>query len=138
MSEGGFRFSHSAHSAAHSAHRITAHSTTHNSTRTGVADVEEAARLAALAVHGQRVPDRRLHDKAVERGAKDAVIVVAVDELGVRDRLVGAHAIHDALLRVLCLVVCVVVCCFGVWVVVVGFLGVGWRARGWLACCVRL
>jgi hypothetical protein len=34
---------------------------------------------------------------AAPTGAEDAVVVVAVDEGGVRHRLLGAHAVHHAL-----------------------------------------
>ena len=62
-----------------------------------VADVQVAARLPALAVHSQRVADGGLHHEAVQRSAKDAVVVVAVDQLRVGGRLVCGNAIHNAL-----------------------------------------
>ena len=46
----------------------------------GVADVDVAARLPALAVDRQRVLDRRLHAEAVEHGAEHLVVVEAVDQ----------------------------------------------------------
>jgi len=45
-------------------------------TLAGVADVEEAARLGAVAVDGQWMADSSLDDEAVERRAKDAVVIV--------------------------------------------------------------
>ena len=41
-----------------------------------VTDVQVAPGLAARAVHRQRVVHRRLHHKAVERRAEDAVVVI--------------------------------------------------------------
>jgi hypothetical protein len=52
-----------------------------------VADVDEGARLAAGAVHGEGVADRGLHQEAVEHGAVVAVVVEAVDEALVAQRL---------------------------------------------------
>ena len=46
----------------------------------GVANIEEAARLAALAVHGERMPDGRFDAKAVEHRAKYFVVIEAIDE----------------------------------------------------------
>ena len=46
----------------------------------GVANIQKAARLSALAVHRQRLPDGRLHAKAVEHRAKHIVVVKAIDE----------------------------------------------------------
>ena len=43
-----------------------------------VGDMDERARLAAGAVHGQRDPARRLHQEAVQHGAVLAVVVEAV------------------------------------------------------------
>src|SRR3954454_5483048 len=53
----------------------------------GVANVEVPARLAALAVDRQRVPDRGLDAEAVERGAEDVVVVKPVDQARVELRL---------------------------------------------------
>lgn len=64
-----------------------------------VPDVQEATGLATLAVHGQRVADGGLDDEAVEGGAEDAVIVQAVEKLGVGNGLLGLDAVHDALQR---------------------------------------
>ena len=66
----------------------------------GVADVDERPGLAAGAVHGQRVADRRLHEEAVEHGAVVAVVVEAVDEALVEGRLGGLGAPDDALVQV--------------------------------------
>eukprot|EP00982_Pelagococcus_subviridis_P007804 30735-Pelagococcus_subviridis.AAC.10 len=66
----------------------------------GVADVEEPARLAALAVHRHRVPDRGLDAESVQRRAEDGVVVEAVDERRVHHRLLRRDAVHDALVQV--------------------------------------
>ena len=50
----------------------------------GVADVEEAARLAALAVHAERLADGRLRAEAVEHRPPDAVVVEAGGEVAVQ------------------------------------------------------
>lgn len=62
-----------------------------------VTDIQEPASLASLAVDGERVAHCRLHHEAVESCAEDAVVVVAVDEHGVRRCLLRANAVHDAL-----------------------------------------
>ena len=41
-----------------------------------------------------------LDHEAVQRGAKDAVVVVAVDQRWVRGALLGLHAVHNACSRV--------------------------------------
>ena len=53
----------------------------------GVANVDEGARLAAGAVNGERMSDRRLHQEAVQHGAVVAVVVKAVDQALVENRL---------------------------------------------------
>ena len=65
-----------------------------------VADVEEAAGLAALAVDGQRVADHRLHAEAVEHGAEGLVVVEAGDQALVAGGLVGLDPVDDALVEV--------------------------------------
>src|ERR671914_2930272 len=65
-----------------------------------VADVEEAARLPALAVDGERVPDHGLHAEAVERGAEDLVVVEARAQALVERGLLGLDPVHDALVEV--------------------------------------
>ena len=66
----------------------------------GVLDVDEGARLAAGAVHRQRVADRGLHQEAVQHGAVVAVVVEAVDQPLVEPRLVGLRAPDDPLVEV--------------------------------------
>ncbi len=66
----------------------------------GVADVEVAARLAALPVDGQRVADRGLDAEPVERGPEDLVVVEARGETRVERRFVGLDAVHHALVEV--------------------------------------
>ncbi len=46
----------------------------------GIADIQEAARLAALAVDRERMADGGLNAEAIERRAEDLVVVEAVDE----------------------------------------------------------
>ena len=66
----------------------------------GVADVEEAAGLAAGAVDGQRVADHRLQAEAVEHGAEDLVVVEAGDQALVAGGLLGLDPVDDALVEV--------------------------------------
>ena len=65
-----------------------------------VADVEEAAGLAALAVDGQRVADHGLDAEAVEDGAEVLVVVEPGDQPLVGGGLVGLDAVDDALVEV--------------------------------------
>ncbi len=62
--------------------------------------MDERAGLAAGAVHGQRIADRRLHQEAVEHRAVVAVVVEAVDQPLVEPRLLGLRAPDDALVQV--------------------------------------
>ena len=66
----------------------------------GVADVEEAAGLAAAAVDGERVADHRLQAEAVEDGAEGLVVVEAGDQALVGGGLVGLDPVDDALVEV--------------------------------------
>ena len=68
--------------------------------RRRVADVEEAAGLAAAAVDGQRVADHRLQAEAVEHGAEDLVVVEAGDQALVAGGLLGLDPVDDALVEV--------------------------------------
>src|SRR5438067_4268507 len=65
-----------------------------------VADVEEAARLAALPVDSDRVADHRLYAEAVQSGAEDLVVVEARGEPRVELGLVRLDAVDDALVEV--------------------------------------
>ena len=65
-----------------------------------VLDVDEGAGLAAGAVNGQRIADRRLDQEAVQHRAVVAVIVEAVDQLDVTPGLLGMGAPDDALVQV--------------------------------------
>jgi UDP-sulfoquinovose synthase len=65
-----------------------------------VADVEEAARLAAAPVDGERVADHRLQAEAVEHRAEDLVVVEAGDQALVGGGLVGLDPVDDALVEV--------------------------------------
>src|SRR3954468_812465 len=64
-----------------------------------VADVEEAAGLAAGAVDGERVADHRLHAEAVEDGAEELVVVETGREALVACGLLGLDAVDDALVE---------------------------------------
>ena len=66
----------------------------------GVADVEHAPGLAALAVDRQGVADHGLDAEAVEYGAEDAVVVEAGGQVGVQRGLLGLLAVDDALVEV--------------------------------------
>ncbi len=66
----------------------------------GVADVEEAAGLAAGAVHGQGAADHGLEAEPVERGAELLVVVEAGQQPVVEQRLLGVDAVDDALVEV--------------------------------------
>ncbi len=66
----------------------------------GVANVEEAAGLAAGAVDGQRVADHRLQAEAVEDGAEQLVVVEAGDQPLVAVGLLGLDPVDDALVQV--------------------------------------
>ena len=65
-----------------------------------VLEVDEGARLAARAVHGERVADGGLHEEPVEDRAVVAVVVEAVDQPLVEPGLVGLGAPDDALVQV--------------------------------------
>ena len=65
-----------------------------------VDDVQEAARLAALAVHRERVADHGLHGEAVERRAEQLVVVEAGDQALVEARLRRLDAVDDALVEI--------------------------------------
>src|SRR5487761_1815889 len=66
----------------------------------GVADVQEAAGLAALAVDAEGLADSGLDAVAVEHGAPNAVVVEARGELGVEGGLGGGDAVDHALVEV--------------------------------------
>src|SRR5215213_6426809 len=66
----------------------------------GVANVEEAAGLAAGSVDGQRVADYGLDAEAVEHGAEQLVVVEAGDEALVAGGLLRLDAVDDALVEV--------------------------------------
>jgi len=46
----------------------------------GIADIEETARLTALAVDSERLPNGRLHAETIQDRAEDVVVVEAIDE----------------------------------------------------------
>src|ERR1700686_1091946 len=65
-----------------------------------VPDVEEAAGLAALSVHGQRPADCRLHAEAIEHGAPHDVVVEAGGQPRAAGRLLGRATVDDSLVEV--------------------------------------
>ena len=65
-----------------------------------VPDVEEAARLAALAVHGQRLAGCSLDHETVEHGPEHRVVVETRRQIGVQRRLRGRLPVDDALVEV--------------------------------------
>ena len=65
-----------------------------------VANVEERARLAAAAVDGQRMAERRLHAEAVQHRAEDVVVVVAVGQRRRERGLLGVRSVDDPLVEV--------------------------------------
>ena len=65
-----------------------------------IANVQETAGLAALAIHRQRVAHGGLDTEAVERCAEHAVIVQPVDQQFVHAGLVGQHAVNHPLVEV--------------------------------------
>ncbi len=62
--------------------------------------MDEGAGLAAGPVDGQRVADRRLHQKAIQDRPVVAVVVEAVDQPVVQPRLGGLGAPHDPLVQI--------------------------------------
>src|ERR1044072_1057958 len=66
----------------------------------GVADIEEAARLAPRSIHRQRMADHRLQAKAVEHGAEHLVVIKAGNQALVAGGLVGLGPVDDALVEI--------------------------------------
>ena len=66
----------------------------------GVANIQEAARLPALAIHRERMPDGRLHAKAVQHRAENFVVIEAIDQRFVQRHFVGHGAVHHALVQI--------------------------------------
>src|SRR5207302_8756766 len=66
----------------------------------GVPDVEEAARLAALAVDRERLSYRRLDAETVEHGAPDGVVVEPGGQPRMLGDLVCLAAVDHALVQV--------------------------------------
>src|SRR6202040_1225180 len=65
-----------------------------------VTDVEEAAHLPALAVHGEWLADGGLHAEPVEHGAEHVVVIEAIDKGFVESDFVGHCPVHDALIQI--------------------------------------
>jgi len=66
----------------------------------GIADIEETARLAALAVDRERLPDSRLYAETIEDRAEDVVVVEAIDERFIERGFVRHRPVNDALIKV--------------------------------------
>ena len=66
----------------------------------GVANIQVAARLPALAVDRQRMAHGRLRAEAVQHRAEDLVVIEAVDEGFVQRHFVGHGAVHHALVQI--------------------------------------
>src|SRR5436309_3157970 len=66
----------------------------------GVSNVEEAARLPALAVDSERLADGCLHAETVEDGAEHVVIVEAIDQRFVERGFVRHRSVNHALIEV--------------------------------------
>ena len=66
----------------------------------GVANVEETARLSSLAVNGERLSDGRLNTKAIQDGAKDIIIVEAIDQRLIERCFVRHCSVNDSLVQV--------------------------------------
>src|SRR5207245_9718819 len=65
-----------------------------------VANVQEAARLPALAVHGQRLPNDRLHAEAVQHCSENIVVVETVDQCLVERAFFWHRSVYDALIQI--------------------------------------
>jgi len=67
----------------------------------GVANVEETAGLAALAVHGERLADGGLHaEETIQDSAEDVVVIETIDERFVERSFFRGGAINDALVEI--------------------------------------
>jgi hypothetical protein len=66
----------------------------------GVANIQIAARLSALAVHGQRISHGGLHAEPVQHRAENFVVIEAVDQRLVERHFVGHGAVDHALIQV--------------------------------------
>src|ERR1700733_255495 len=65
-----------------------------------VANVEEAARLPALAVHGKGMAHRRLRAESVQHRAENFVVVEAVDERFIERSFIRHRAVDDPLIQI--------------------------------------
>src|SRR5208282_5942564 len=65
-----------------------------------ITNIEKTAGLAALAVHGERVPDGCLNAETIEHGAKDFVVIEAVDQRLVQRDFIGHGSVDHALVEV--------------------------------------
>src|ERR1700691_1510144 len=69
-------------------------------TADGVANVQEAASLAAFSVHGKRMPHGGLRTEAVQHRAENFVVVEPVDQRFVESRFVRDRAVYNSLVPV--------------------------------------
>src|SRR5579864_885024 len=65
-----------------------------------VANIEEAPRLAALAVNCERLPDRCLNTESVQDRAEDVVIVETIDERLIHGGFVGHRSVDYTLVEI--------------------------------------
>src|SRR5437667_409731 len=65
-----------------------------------VANVEETARLSALAVNREGLSDGRLNTKAIQDGAKDIIIVEAIDQRLIERGFLRHRPVNDSLVQV--------------------------------------
>src|ERR1019366_4461339 len=65
-----------------------------------VANIQEAAGLATLAINGKRASQRGLHAIPVQDGAPDAVVIETRGQTVIKLRFVGLQPVHDSLVEV--------------------------------------
>ena len=66
----------------------------------GVADVQKSARLSSLAVHRQRVADGRFRAEAIQRRAKNFVVIETVNESFIESGFVRHGTVNHTLIQV--------------------------------------
>src|SRR5271170_2402367 len=66
----------------------------------GVANIEEAAALAAFAVHGEGMSDDGFDAEAIEDGAENFVVIKTIDERFIERDFVGDGAVHHSLIQI--------------------------------------
>ena len=66
----------------------------------GVANIQKTARLAALAVNRERMPDGRLNAEAIQHRAKYLVVIEAIDQRLVQRDFIGHGPVNHALVEI--------------------------------------